>query len=131
MSFFLDNRYEQTVQTQGGITIQTLGQGHGMIQSLGQGRVTMGDFQRFINSLLYPIELPSGDKIDPPQVLLIWSNLYCQTCVLVDRTFRFTRFESDLRPAVYTAECRFMEAGFKAFTSDERRNEYTLGSYPS
>lgn len=109
VSFFLDNRYEE------------------QIAAPGHEKITMGEFQRFLRSLTYPIRLPNGDLTDPPQVLLIWSNLYAQTCVLTDLDFAFTRFDADLRPTVYTAECKFLEAGFQVFTSDERRNEYVLG----
>lgn len=91
-----------------------------------EGRISMGEYRRFIKSLLFPRELPNGDTIDPPQVFFVWSKLLAVACRVMSARFRHTRFDEDLMPEVFTVDLTLKECGLTVVTSEIKRNEFVL-----
>lgn len=86
----------------------------------------VGEFRRFLSSLLYPVQAENGELKDPPEVLFIWSEFLSELCRVTDVQYRYTRFDSDLMPIVYTADVKLIESGLVFISSQGRRNDYLV-----
>jgi len=87
----------------------------------------IGEFRRFISSLLYPVQMENGELRDPPDVLFIWSkDFLVELCRIMSVNFRYTRFTRKLVPTIYTAEVTMKESGYTFIASQDRRNDFLV-----
>jgi len=87
----------------------------------------IGEFRRFVSSLLYPVQMDNGELRDPPDVLFVWSkNFLVELCRVMSVQFRYTRFNKKLIPIVYTADLALKECGYTFISSQAKRSDYLV-----
>ncbi len=93
----------------------------------GENPQLIGEFRRFISSLLYPVMMENGELRDPPDVLFTWSkDFLVELCRVMSVNFRFTRFTKRLVPKIYTAEVTMKESGYTFISSQAKRNDFLV-----
>ena len=78
------------------------------------------DFYRFIKSLLYPIRL--GEMLGaPPDVLLVWPNLFSVQVKVTQLRTTWDSFKHTLKPLSYAMDIAVKETGQRLITSGDVR----------